>query len=323
LVRQKIMNGFQEVGKAQSTGTGFPAAFAALVIGAVAMGASPIFVRLVAGEVGPFASAFWRMALALPALLVWLRYEERDAPPRSLGKGKLLHPVLAGLAFTGDLFFWHLSILNTSVANATFFATLMPVFVIGITWLILRQPVQKTAFIGTLVCLIGGGILMGKTMRVNPENLRGDLYGIATAFFFGLYFLAVGQARQDGGGAARITLTQTTVTAMALLVIALVHSALTGAGFVPSSWKGAAALLGLAWVSQVAGQGLLTLSLGRLPTVFSSLVIFIEAIAAAFFGWAILREALTLPQLAGGLLILAGITTARPRSSPRPPPDSS
>ena len=42
------------------------AAFAALVVGAMAMGVSPIFVRL--ADVGPFASAFWRVTLALPAL---------------------------------------------------------------------------------------------------------------------------------------------------------------------------------------------------------------------------------------------------------------
>jgi len=44
------------------------AAFLALLGGAVAMGISPVFVRF--AEIGPFASAFWRVALALPAL--WL-----------------------------------------------------------------------------------------------------------------------------------------------------------------------------------------------------------------------------------------------------------
>ena len=45
---------------------------AALVLGAIAMGASPIFVRL--ADVGPFASAFWRMALAIPFLWGWLKF---------------------------------------------------------------------------------------------------------------------------------------------------------------------------------------------------------------------------------------------------------
>ena len=38
------------------------APFAALVLGALAMGISPVFVRL--ADVGPFTSAFWRVALA-------------------------------------------------------------------------------------------------------------------------------------------------------------------------------------------------------------------------------------------------------------------
>ena len=56
------------------------AAFAipALILGAMAMGISPIFVRLT--DVGPFASAFWRVALCLPVLYVWMRIEEAKAP---------------------------------------------------------------------------------------------------------------------------------------------------------------------------------------------------------------------------------------------------
>src|SRR5579875_3426125 len=49
-------------------------AMAALVFGAAAMGVSPIFVRL--ADVGPFASAFWRVMLALPVLWVWMRVSE-------------------------------------------------------------------------------------------------------------------------------------------------------------------------------------------------------------------------------------------------------
>ena len=72
----------------------------------------------------------------------------------------------------------------------------------------------------------------------------------------------------------------------------------------------------MALICHVGGQGLLALSLGRLPPVFSSLVIFLEAIAAALFGWVFLDEALSALQLFGGALILLGIWVARPRKSP-------
>ena len=69
----------------------------------------------------------------------------------------------------------------------------------------------------------------------------------------------------------------------------------------------------MAWISHAGGQGLLSVALGRLPAAFSSLVIFLEAIAAAGFAWAILGEAVSAVQALGGLAILIGIFVARPR----------
>ena len=73
------------------------APFAALVAGAVAMGISPIFVRI--ADVGPFTSAFWRVALALPLLYTWMRLS--DGPERS-GKRFSKATILAGLPASAD-----------------------------------------------------------------------------------------------------------------------------------------------------------------------------------------------------------------------------
>jgi len=215
---------------------------------------------------------------------------------------------LAGVAFSGDLFFWHLSILKTTVANATFFATTAPIFVVLTAWLILRQRVGRPTLVGLALCLAGGASLIGQSLEVDPARIRGDVYGIATAFFFGLYFLAVERAR-DEGGAARVTLALTLVTTLVLLVVAL----LLDDRVFPTTLNGVLALVAMAWISHAGGQGLLSVALGRLPAVFSSLVIFLEAIAGAGFGWLILGERVTLIQGLGGALILLGIWIARPR----------
>jgi drug/metabolite transporter (DMT)-like permease len=272
------------------------------------MGISPVFVRFAAADVGPFASAFWRVALALPVLYAWMRLEEARAPAGAPRRSYARGTVLAGLTFSGDLFFWHLAILNTTVANATFFATTAPVFVVLVSWLVLRQRIASATVVGLLCCLLGGGALIGQSLQVDPERLRGDLYGIATAFFFALYFLAVGRAREDSG-AARVTFEASLITSAILLAVAVAFDSRV----VPHSWAGVAALTAMALISHAGGQGLLAVALGRLPAVFSSLVIFLEAVAAALFGWLILAEALTLVQALGGALILAGIWIARPK----------
>jgi drug/metabolite transporter (DMT)-like permease len=289
--------------------TGFASAVAALCLGAVAMGISPIFVRFAAADVGPFASAFWRVALSLPILYAWMRVEAARAPTgtgrTSFGRAS----ILAGLAFAGDLFFWHLSILGTTVANATFLATTAPLFVVLIVWLVLKQRVSRGTVLGLMLCLLGGAALVGQSLQADPARLRGDLYGIATAFFFGLYFLAVDRARETAG-AAQVTFESGVVTSAVLLVVAL----LLDTRILPQTWEGTTALAAMAFISHAGGQGLLVIALGRLPPVFSSLVIYLEALAAALFGWLILNEALTPVQSLGGALILVGIWVARPRA---------
>jgi drug/metabolite transporter (DMT)-like permease len=299
-------------------------AFVCLVLGAVAMGASPIFVRL--ADVGPYASAFWRTFLALPLLFLWAMAEhvverrrlanlEAAASRRRTNGRRDARPpldrlvLLTGLLFAGDLFFWHLAILGTTVANATFLATTAPIWVALGAWLIAAERIGVHTLLGLALCLVGGVALLGQSYGFAPERLPGDLAGVVTAVFFGSYVLAVRAARRRHGAGALI-LSSTGVTAACLFVIALVLEP----RLLPQSATGWAALVALAVVSHVGGQGLVALALGALPATFSSLVIFLEAIAAAAFGWLIFGEALGPLQAAGGVLILVGIWLAHPRA---------
>jgi len=280
------------------------AAFGALVLGALAMGASPIFVRW--ADVGPFTSAFWRVFLALPALWAWTVLSERGEEARPTARFSW-PTILAGLAFTGDLLFWHVSIVTTSVANATFFATTAPIWVVAFGWLLFRERVRRGVLAGLALCLAGGAALLARSLQIHPSGALGDLYGLATGVFFGLYFLAVQAARKDSS-APRVTFEATLITAALLFIVA----AFAEHALLPHSLRGALALLAMAWISHAGGQGLLAVALGRLPAAFSSLVIFLEAIAAAGFAFLLLGEPVSMAQAVGGLLILAGIYVARP-----------
>jgi drug/metabolite transporter (DMT)-like permease len=280
-------------------------AVTALVLGAIAMGASVLFVRW--ADVGPYASAFWRVFLALPFLWAWMQIESRGTGLVSLFLDRVV--LLAGLFFTGDLFFWHLAILGTTVANATFLATTAPIWVALGAWLVLSETVGRRTLIGLALCLLGGSALVGQSYGLNPQRLMGDLYGIATAVFFGAYMLSVraGRARH---GAAALMFASTAITSVFLLGIAVSLEP----RMLPQSMPGMAALLALALISQVGGQGLVAVALGTLPATFSALVIFLEAIAAASFGWLLLNEPLGAVQALGGIMILFGIWVARPRA---------
>lgn len=276
----------------------------ALAIGAVAVGASPIFLRL--GELGPFAAAFHRAFLALPAIGVWLLIAgrgrmERPKTPRDAGL-----MALAGFFFAGDLAFWHLSLFATSVANATLFANTAPVFVVLIGWCAFRRKVTGIFLIGLGLALAGAVCLVQSSLSFDPAQLEGDAYGVVTALFLAGYLLTLERLRRSYG-AAVIMFWSTAATALCLLVPALVFE---GQLFARSA-EGWLLLLALAWVSQAAGQGLIAYAMAALPASVTAVGLLLEPVAAALFAGVVLLEGIGPWQAVGGIVVLAGIAFAR------------
>jgi drug/metabolite transporter (DMT)-like permease len=124
--------------------------------------------------------------------------------------------------------------------------------------------------------------------------------------------LAVSRARRNFTPAT-VMLYPGIVSAALLLVAALV----LGDGLLPQTWHGVAALIALAAISHVGGQGLAVFALGHLPAVFSSLMLFCETVAAVLLAYLLFGEPVVALQLLGGALILAGLFAARPRRASR------
>ncbi len=278
-------------------------ALPALILGGLAIGSSPIFVRL--SEVGPVATAVWRVALALPILFLWYRAERargEAARPRNLADCAAL--ALPGLFIAADLVAWHWALAITSVANATLLANLAPIFVTLGAFVLFRTPIRPVFAAGLAVAIAGVMVLKGGGF--GDGRLAGDALAALAAVFYGGYILAVGRLR-DRFSVATVMLWTSAVAAAATLPLAL----LMEPSFLPPTLYGWAVLLGLSWVSQVAGQSLITYALAWLPPAFSSLTLLIQPVAAAALAWIVLAEPLGPAQGLGGALVLAGILLAR------------
>jgi drug/metabolite transporter (DMT)-like permease len=278
-------------------------ALAALFAGAIGIAFAPIFVRL--SEVGPVATAFWRMLLALPLLAAWAALQERGKPASDEKSGWWM-AVLAGLFFAADLAVWHWSIRLTSVANATFLANLAPVVVAIGAWALLGERAKPVFFAGMLLSLAGAALLMGANLGGPGAILLGDGLGMLTAVFYAGYQLCVKRLR-DSQSTARIMLLSGAACAAVLLPVAL----LMGETILPQSLAGWGVLLGLALVCQFAGQSLIAYAVAHLSASFSSVSLLLQPVAAAGFAWLLFGEALAALQWLGGAAVLAGIWLAR------------
>lgn len=281
-------------------------ALSALFGGAVGIAFAPIFVRL--SEVGPSATAFWRLSLALPALWLWMAIEgkQRGAPRQPSCMADYRRLTVAGLFFAADLAVWHWSILFTSVANATLLANFAPIFVTLGAWLWFGQRFRLTFILGMATALLGATILIGISVHLSFQHLLGDLLGLVTAVFYAGYILAVKELRDEFSSATVLTWSGV-VSSVALLPIAL----LSGEGLVAFTAKGWGVLIGLALISQVGGQGLITYALAHLPAAFSSVGLLLQPAVAAALAWIILSEPVGFWQAIGGVVVLAGIVLAR------------
>ncbi len=284
--------------------------FLALVGGALAIGFAPIFVRL--SEVGPVSTALWRVVIAVPVLWIIAGFApaERSVPVRPLtpagragGWGLML---AAGLFFAGDLAVWHWSIRFTSVANSTLLANLAPIYVVLYARFVHRQRASRR-FLGAMaVAMVGMVLLIGRDFRLDGRALLGDVLGVVTAAFYAGYLLSI-KALRGRFPTAMIMARTGLLTALGLIPA----TALSGETFWPHSARGWGAVAGLALVSHVGGQTLITYALARVPAAVASVTLLIQPVAAATIAFYLLGEHITSAQIAGMALVLVGVFVVR------------
>jgi drug/metabolite transporter (DMT)-like permease len=274
-------------------------AVAALLVGAAAIASSALFVKV--SETGPIATAFWRVALALPFLWTWSVIGSRGGHVASfMAERRLI--IAAGLFFAGDLAVWHWSIVLTSVANATLLANLAPIFVTLAVWLLYGRRPTVMFLAGLAAALAGVTVLLGRDFQTGGGAVLGDFLGVVTAMFYGAYQLTVTRVRSRTATSV-IMAWSGLITAVALLPVALA----SGEQILPYSAVGWVKLAGLALISQVAGQSLIAYAMAHLPATFSSVGLLAQPVIAAALAWGLLSETLGWIEIAGAIVVLVGI----------------
>jgi drug/metabolite transporter (DMT)-like permease len=286
-------------------------ALLALFGGALAIGASGIFVRL--SETGPTATAFWRGALALPFLAAWVLLERLGRAARAAGlatnlaaRPSRLEPLFlwAGVFFAGDLALWHASLLLTSIAASTLEANCAPIFVTLAAWALWGER-PRLGFLLALAAAFGGMLLiLVPKLGGGGHALLGDALGLGTACFYAGYILTVSRLRTRHGTGI-VMFNTTLVFTVLLLPLAL------GQKFLPDTLHGWLLLGGCALSAQVIGQGLIAYALAHLPATFGAVGLYVQVIAAAIYARLLLDERLAPVQLIGGLVVLVAIALAR------------
>ena len=286
-------------------------ALIALIAGAVCIGLSPILVRL--SEVGPVATAFYRVWLGLPLMWLWVRYERRrhrDVDIQPLPLRRLMLLLLPGVFFAADLGFWHSSIELTSIANATLLCNLAPIHVTLVSALFFGERFSRTFIVALLLAISGVAVLMGAGTGTVSGSLTGDLLALTASLFYAAYLLTVARMRSYYS-AVTIMYWSSLMAGAVLLLPCLLEAELP----LPETVFGWVVLFTLALVSHLGGQGLIAWALAHLSTAFTSLGLLLQPVVASVLAWWLFGEMLGPAQWLGGLVVMASIYLARIASS--------
>lgn len=280
-------------------------ALPALLLGGVLISCSPILVRL--AETGPIATAFWRLALAvLPLYLLKPSQQHVDGAAKARSLRDIIILIIPGVVIGAELVVWHMSLELTSVANSTLLVNMSPIFVALGGWLFLRQPISRVFAGGLVLSIVGVFTLKGGSDFTEGDALQGDGLALFAAILYAGYILMLGFTRKRFA-TSTIMLWTTASAALTVLPVALIFEV----DLFPVTLYGWVVLLALAWVTHAAGQSFITFAIAWLPVAFSSLTLLMQPVIAAILAWIFLSEALSVWQMAGGLMVIAGIMLAK------------
>ena len=283
--------------RAAPTGTG-RWAFAALLAGNIALSLGATLVRL--ADTGPTASAFWRILLALPLLLL---FGWRESGGRLPSRPAMGIAVMAGIFFAIDLATWHIGILHTKVANATLFGNCASLLLILWGVFLTRSLPRGWQTIAVLLAFAGSALLMGQSYEMSSDYLLGDLLSLLAGFFYTCYVILMQRVR-----GAMAPWTALGIASIVCVPVLLGTALALGEAIMPHNWT---PLIILAMTSQVIGQGLMIWSLPRFSPLVLGLTLLIQPAIAAAAGWMIFGEQLGPIDILGGMLVGAALVLIR------------
>ena len=273
----------------------------------MAVSTGALFVRY-ADAAPPMAKAAWRCGLAAIFLLILGRRAALRPLAQLRGKQQR-NLVLAGFFLALHFGTWIQSLSYTSVASSLFLFSTAPIWTALLAPLFIKERTTKAQWIGSVLCLIGAGVLSSGELSVGGTALLGNALALAGAITFAIYLILGRDLQTQIPGLSYLIATYG--SAALFLVLGCLAFSYPLAGY-PTPTYGWLVLLAV--VPQMFGHSAYNLSLRHFSAATVSITLAGEPVLGSLLAWIFLAEALTTTTLIGGAILLSGIYWATARS---------
>lgn len=281
-----------------------------LVMGIFAVSLAAIFIRLAQEEAVPsLVIAAGRLSIAALVLTpLTLRNAAYRAQLSRLKRQDVLLALVAGIFLAAHFAAWVTSLEYTTVLISVVVVTTTPIWVALLEIFFLRSPLQRHVIIGMAVAL-GGSIIIGAASSGSADSGDQQLLGAALsavgAVTVAVYLIIGRRLRPSLSLLPYIWLVYGCGALILAGVVVLTGTSVTGHPVEGYLWVAAVGL-----IPQLIGHSSLNYALAYLPATYVSIATQAEPIGSAIIAVIVFREIPGVWQVAGSLVILAGVMLA-------------
>ena len=273
--------------------------YALLAVAVVAVSTAAPLIR--GADAPTLAIAFWRNALSLPLLALWMlrRVERNGWRARSARDRRLSR--LSGALLAAHFATWIPSLSFTTVASSVALVATQPVWAA----LIARrrgEHIHRQTWVGIGLALAGTIVLTGVDLSVSSRALFGDLLALLGGMLAAAYVTVGGEVRQRVSTVSYALACYATA-AVLLLALCLVTSQ-DMRGYDQDTWL---AILGMVLGAQLLGHTLMNLVLRSISPTAVSVAILFEIVGATLIARVAFGETPPAGAWPAALLIAAGV----------------
>ena len=284
-----------------------------MVLGAVLISTSAVFVKWV--DMGPTASAFWRMALAAAMLLPIVAVGIARTATRFRPNGRVLGLVaIAAVFFTFDLWMWHRSILYVGVGLATLLGNFQVFVLAGYGALVLGEHGGWRLWTGLLLAIAGLALMLVPDWASFDARFHvGVGFGLGTGAAYAGVLIAFRKAQATRAAASNETLLWWMCLFTALMLLPMTWAG--GESLAPARASDWGSLLAYAFIAQVCGWLVIGRAMPKLTAGVLGLCLLLQPLLAYVWDAALFGTRLDAAGLIGLGLSLAGIFLGLTRST--------